>query len=124
MSDLLLVDAKIIERVERGALLLDVERPGWAEKIDLGRFYIDSCFECVLGQLYGEYGDGLDELKTINREVWIHPERFGFDCGQAPINPRDQKSLYADLQTAWCAEIRKRKSATPAERKLNVEIVL
>ena len=41
-------------RVRRGARLLDHERPGWANEIDLERFDIGDSTRCVLGQLFDE----------------------------------------------------------------------
>lgn len=45
-----------------GAALLDTENPGWRSRIDLDRFDMTGFGQCVLGQLYGNYGEGVDEL--------------------------------------------------------------
>jgi len=41
------------ERVEVSALLLDVEHPGWAERIDRETFTIGNPRHCICGQLGG-----------------------------------------------------------------------
>lgn len=42
----------IIEAVNRGATLLDRERPGWHQEIDLEMFNMRNSCRCVVGQLY------------------------------------------------------------------------
>ena len=54
--------AEVAERVERGAALLDEKEPGWAARIDVGKFDIGSGCRCALGQLYGRFHDGLYEV--------------------------------------------------------------
>jgi hypothetical protein len=62
------------ERVERGAKLLDEHRPGWELKIDLQALDLSSCDRCVLGQIYGSYGDGYDLLGLTDET-----SPYGFD---------------------------------------------
>jgi hypothetical protein len=45
----------IRERVLNGAVLLDAHEPGWEHRIDLGRLWMSSCNQCLMGQLYGRY---------------------------------------------------------------------
>jgi len=52
-------------RIERGAALLDTAAPGWEGKIDLNTLDLSSGWYCVVGQVYGDYIDGLAELKMI-----------------------------------------------------------
>lgn len=49
-------------RVARGMALLDKERPGWRERIDVAKLDLSSCYACVLGQLAGEYRTGANRL--------------------------------------------------------------
>lgn len=66
----------LLERIESGAALLDRQSPGWFRRIDLARLDMKSCTFCILGQLYGSYGNG-------QRSLGIHylggPAAFGFD---------------------------------------------
>lgn len=51
------------ENVKRGAKLLDEKVPSWYTSINLDTLELSSCLECILGQLFGHYSDGLTELK-------------------------------------------------------------
>jgi hypothetical protein len=44
--------------VKEGAILLDKEKPGWYNKIDINRLDMTGHRSCILGQLYGEYEIG------------------------------------------------------------------
>lgn len=44
--------------VRRGAELLDAKHPGWAAKIAVDRLAMESCDDCILGQLYGHFNSG------------------------------------------------------------------
>ena len=50
------------ERATRGAELLDEKRPGWAAAIDRKRLDMGSVCNCVLGQLYKDFSDGLNAI--------------------------------------------------------------
>lgn len=51
------------ENVRRGAALLDEKGvPGWREKVNPRQLDMNSHHKCVLGQIYGSYGEGLLEL--------------------------------------------------------------
>lgn len=50
------------ERVATGAALLDKINPNWYTRIDSGSLDLLSTRYCVLGQIYGSYSKGLDEL--------------------------------------------------------------
>lgn len=53
----------VVERVGRGAALLDAHKPDWA--LQVLPEYIDLASEnaCVLGQVYGTFGRGYLELR-------------------------------------------------------------
>ena len=111
------------ERVLRGALHLDEHFPGWAHKIDLKKFRIESAENCVIGQLHGDYWD-----YTINKVAKIYPEgdpsRWnGFDYDDAKLGKfakdhgfySDEKSEdgtymgdYRKLQESWVRAIKAR----------------
>lgn len=56
--------AEIAERVQRGIDWLNANRPGWFHEIDLDNLQMSDCHQCVLGQLYGHFGNwpGYGEL--------------------------------------------------------------
>jgi hypothetical protein len=48
------------ESVLAGMVWLDEHAPGWVEKIDLDTLELAHPKMCVLGQVYGDYGAGMD----------------------------------------------------------------
>jgi hypothetical protein len=63
-------------QVAAGAALLDMKRPGWREEIDTDRLDVQFYDTCILGQLYGEFDEGLLALGLTYDEAGEH----GF-CG-------------------------------------------
>lgn len=49
-------------KVNAGIALLNSRKPGWQSKINLDTLDLASCSVCVLGQIFGDYYDGIDEL--------------------------------------------------------------
>ena len=47
----------------------------WAKEINLSELNMYSLWECVLGQVFGNYGDGMSELGISLDEGYL----FGFD---------------------------------------------
>lgn len=90
------------ERVARGVELLDRVRPGWAGEIHQESLDMVDCCHCVLGQLFGDFQYGEDEL-------------FGYQYGAAgdhgfyTSTHRD----YSALQSEWCRVIAERQAVTP-----------
>jgi hypothetical protein len=60
-------------RVAKGVALLDEKAPGWVGFINLADFSISTTDNCVLGQVYGSYDEGMEELSLRD------PELYGFD---------------------------------------------
>lgn len=71
-------------KVNAGIQLLDTEKPGWREKIDLDNLDLGSCDICVLGQVFGNYYDGVEKLKVDAYE-------YGFNTGGS----------FRELTAAW-----------------------
>jgi len=66
-------------RVSAGATLLDKRFPGWYKHINLQRLDILNCDRCILGQLYGNYSYGKQEIGLgIMSSGWygFHPDPF------------------------------------------------
>jgi hypothetical protein len=100
-------------RVGRGAMALDMEVPGWADKIDLDRLDLWFCNRCVLGQLYGLYTKGLRAVCGIDfderdpplgAQLWAHDHGF---------YEMDAIADYRHLRPHWEAAIRARRGARP-----------
>lgn len=61
--------AEADKRVKAGVDLLDREfGASWRDKVDVSMLSLTSSYNCVLGQLYGHYGIGLDKLSLSDGE--------------------------------------------------------
>ena len=59
-------------QIQAGAKLLEEKvGPDWFKKIDLQRLEMFNCYNCVLGQIFGEYWDGLTELEDVEEGVYV-----------------------------------------------------
>jgi hypothetical protein len=105
--------ATLAERATRGAALLDRHRPGWASEVDPARLDLASGEDDVLGQLYGSFDEGQDELARLDpdRSAWVSRERwaaeYGFDLPQS-VHLDREAAEYAALTTCWRSEIARR----------------
>lgn len=93
------------ERVSRGASMLDRQMPGWAERINVGTLKIEGCTDCILGQVYGEFGKGAFQLlydPTTPCDLYGLAIEYGFgaDC-QTP----GPAMGYENLQDTWIEAI-------------------
>lgn len=53
------------ENARRGAALMDSVDPEWRRKINLAKLELSSCARCVLGQVFGDYEAGVDNLPVF-----------------------------------------------------------
>ena len=67
--------------IARGVKLLDAKVPGWREKIDRDQLSMGDGCNCILGQIYGHFDEGIDELDSEDEAA----ER-GFDSEHDPIS--------------------------------------
>jgi hypothetical protein len=69
--------SELEQRVELGAALLTKHfgHAGWKQKIDLDRLNIAGDDSCIIGQLFGDYGDG---LTTVGAWPADARQRYGF----------------------------------------------
>lgn len=93
-------DNDYIFRVRRGALLLDSERPGWAEAIDIEILDLEDVENCILGQVFGDYSLGSQALGFVDGY-----ERQG--CGFTIISD-EQWGDYPRLTRAWLVAVHER----------------
>lgn len=93
-----------LERVRRGARLLDEKVPDWFNKIDIETLSIASCLRCVLGQLFGYFGsEALSKLDLC----WDTDEDI--DYGFV-----DDDGFNDRLTSLWINEIKQRRSTKGA----------
>ena len=46
----------------RGEKLLDNRAPGWDNMVDADKIWMDDCLDCILGQVFGTFEDGIEHL--------------------------------------------------------------
>lgn len=103
----------------KGAALLDAfGPPGWRELVDLSLLDIEDLSECVLGQVYGGYFEGRDQLFAAARLTGPWPWRglfslaaeHGFTARVDDLPDNDDgeafEARYDALTRAWREIIR------------------
>jgi hypothetical protein len=60
--------------VQRGAAFLDEHVPGWRAHVDPYTLDLSYCRQCVLGQVFGDYNDGVALLGLTHEDA----QRLGF----------------------------------------------
>ena len=82
----------------RGERLLDRVQPDWRDKVDRERLCMSDGCDCILGQVYGDYNDGLIALDEEMRlgEQPVHASQYGFSTLDLPNHVG-----YPHLQDAW-----------------------
>lgn len=86
------------DAVSRGSSLLDMKRPGWYREINIAQLNIMRPTDCICGQLFGGYGEGVNELGVGSRAG-----EYGFNA----LGP----SAFEELNEAWREEIARRRLA-------------
>ena len=85
-------------RAHNGALFLDARLPGWHRSIMLDQLDLASTCDCVLGQLFGDYGEGMHRLH-IDTGVLLG---FTLDVEEIIANPG---LGFDDLDEPWAREV-------------------
>lgn len=80
------------EDVKRGMALLDEKRPDWRKYVELAALDMNEPAQCILGQVYGNYYDGRDELALDSLTVMD----YGFFS-------RGISDSWYDLTDTWVA---------------------
>ena len=115
----------LLERVERGAARLDVMCPDWASRTTPETLNVGNCLACVLGQLFGHYLDGREEMfpAAVDNEVMKHNARehgFALSVGECAVIGeeldvdwvRNRDAVYVELTQLWVDAIAKRLNVT------------
>lgn len=105
------------DRVRAGVALLDDRKPGWANRVDVDRLEMQACDRCVLGQLFGDFHEGMERLVPDHWDISPEPAiTYGFDA--EPLGPGewvDRGRLrfdYRMLRRLWTYVIRQRQEAS------------
>ncbi len=97
------------QAAQRGAFLLDSERPGWFWEIDKETLDLGACAHCLLGQLFGHFALGCDFF-----DIWQQansPYSLVVGHGFEIADNADTFAAYDALAVAWLQEIDMRRSA-------------
>lgn len=86
------------ERVAAGAAFLNEVLPGWEKKIVLESLDINQWEECILGQLFGDFDKGCDQLGLSGGKC----EKYGFWPAPEDMDAEDAHNLTRE----WTAAIR------------------
>jgi hypothetical protein len=96
------------DKVRAGIALLDEQVPDWAARIDPVLLDVQHCSWCVLGQLFGDYLDGVDSLVQVGSSS-LDGTTYGFEAdGFDDDNPDSVRAGYRILTRLWTYVIRKR----------------
>lgn len=103
-------------RAAAGALLLDgYGSPGWELRLRAGDLNISCIYSCVLGQLYGTFGDGVMALGERFDRAFTYTELLGYGfigghlAKELDATPATVPYVSdAELTWAWRAEIGER----------------
>src|SRR5262245_2417871 len=105
-------------RVARGAALLDAHMPGWAQRLEPGLLTLESCSNCVLGQLFGNYVVAYQKL-ALPRGVVAAEYGFDLTAGESKGIRRVQ---YGRLTDAWLEAIADRVVVPEPEPELEFAV--
>lgn len=104
------------QNVANGSALLDIARPNWYNEIDLERLDLTMPVDCILGQLYGIYSDGIDDLHLTTNDrysaVGGTSARFGFTMPN--YEPHED---WERLTNLWRKEIKRKRREHKAIRR-------
>lgn len=112
----------------QGATRIDVSEPGWHDEMEIQEFCMADGRSCVIGQVKGGYGEGLENLfdfggkygepepawfeYTHGFDVWTRSGDSEHPHG-APQASEDE--IYGALDVAWAEEIGRRRALRPDE---------
>lgn len=93
-----------ITNAPAGAALLDRVNPGWRNDVSLDDFDIRSWDLCILGQVYGGYGEGLNALHGKGT-----PGRIAFSAAHGFLDHDTDEEFNSRLEAEWINIIREGK---------------
>ena len=108
-----------MERVFKGALFLDRNRPGWLLHININTLDMRDDYLDILGQIFGSFLEGCN---VLNIKSGAEAAGYGFEGMVDPEDKGDYDTLakadYEALRVAWAITIkehlrRRRRSARP-----------
>jgi hypothetical protein len=79
----MLTQRQATTRVKRGVELLDRVNPDWFKKINLKTFQLDDANLCVLGQVYKDFWQAIEDLAKVpgvKLEKFVSEDDAACDC--------------------------------------------
>jgi hypothetical protein len=101
------------EQIDLVVSQLNKEYPNWKDKICLDLFDMESMSQCILGQVFGYWGDGPEDLKdspavcSVKFKGFLKKEH-DFDYTLYVQNPKFYREFIEyTLQTEWEKRLRR-----------------
>jgi hypothetical protein len=94
------------ELATAGATYLDENYPGWRDKVSAENLDMSSGAQCILGQFFGDYDQGINEIwrrDFQHRDPWDGELEVAHDLGFLANG-----ACYQALDEAWLKELYKR----------------
>ncbi len=92
------------DKIKKGAALLDTQRPGWRERINTDTLNVARGEHCILGQIYGGFGTGLDCLDISGQAA-----DYGFSIRTLKYPDLESTTLYGELTRQWIEHLENNK---------------
>jgi hypothetical protein len=101
---------EITERVQKGVKFLDEHIANWVDGIDVLKLELDNSCNCILGQLFSTYANGIQHCFPVvpMTKKCIIARTLGFDVSTYHPDAAVHNE-YDALEKEWIQEIQKRK---------------
>lgn len=97
-----------VRRVNKGALLMDQQKPGWVDEILPPKLDMSMASWCIIGQTYGSYDEyvgvpfGLPQGEGSTREIEEKAAEHGFMCLRGSwVEEDDDRVTFGLLDRVW-----------------------
>lgn len=101
----------ITERIVLAAGVLDTLKPEWRSLVDLSNVDMGSHRYCILGQIFGEFNEGMRQFKAqanangVGYNSYGVTEYFGFGSGYHDVNGREYYVSPELLVHLWSEQV-------------------
>ena len=100
------------KEIDKGVALLDEHRPQWYLHVDLDALDLDHCGQCVMGQTFGYFADGIYRLIQVTdpgADFWGFAEDHGFSVDTDGHDAEEEygvvHDMYQTLTKEWVNRI-------------------
>ena len=85
------------EEIARGIKLLNRINPGWVNQIDLDKLNMTSSFDCIIGQVYGDYCKGITRLE---KTYYCDRYEYGFTANDQYTLTKEWKDAIINIRSS------------------------